>query len=140
MGDANPVSLLPPVPLLAFMMISYTSVEIRGAGWPFLGLTCSYISLALRHHTREHTTRGWAAAATAVAGRVRRQRLLGPQTKQQGSDKPSGHSRHGEGLQGVLVKVGDRDPGCQLQNKKGARVRCAPQLLGVPRHSNLTSA
>lgn len=70
------------------MMISYTSVEIRGAGWPFLGLTCSYMSLALRHHTHAHTAsqpQGLAAAGNSSSRQVAQAGAAGVQNSPSGS-------------------------------------------------------
>jgi hypothetical protein len=46
------------------MMISYTSLEIRGAACPFLGLTCSNMRVALQ---AKDTPKAWSAVATAGA-------------------------------------------------------------------------
>jgi hypothetical protein len=97
------------------MMMSNTSFEIRGAGWSFLGLTCSNMSRALQQG-HQHMY-GEASNSSGQGVHVQKQRagLAWHQPYKFIASTLPRHLRHGEGLQGVLVKVGHRDPCCQLQ-------------------------
>lgn len=122
------------------MMMSNTSFEIRGAGWSFLGLTCSYMSRALQQSHQHMHGEGSNSSGQGIPVQNHGAGLACHQPYKYIASILPRHLRHGEGLQGVLVKVGHRDPCCQLQSRKDAGVRCVLQLLRGSKHQILTSA